>query len=163
MLRRTLAGLVALALLAGCSTSGANPSTTLSAWSKLYRSGAVRLLEDQSGYEAAVEILLEHHAEHRVLSFDSAKTDCAKWMHDARTAEKYPAPPPLVVSWSPFGSMKLTTAWRTWVSTAYRVARTCESAANAGELGKLESVLASVGGDIEGPENIMAKALKFME
>ena len=87
----------------------------------------------------------------------------AKWMHDARTAEKYPAPPPLVVSWSPFGSMKLTTAWRTWVSTAYRVARTCESAANAGELGNLESVLASVGGDIEGPENIMAKALKVME
>ena len=90
MLRRTLAGLVALALLAGCSTSGANPSTTLSAWSKLYRSGAVRLLEDQSGYGAAVEFCWNTQRRIGVLSFDSAKTDSAKWMHERSYSGEIP-------------------------------------------------------------------------
>jgi hypothetical protein len=120
------------------------------------------LLKDQSGYEAAVEVLLEHRAEHLALSFDAARADCTTWMGDANKAEKYPAPPPLVVSWSPFGSMKLTTAWHTWLPAALRAARTCESAANAKELGNLESVTASVG-YIQGPENIVATALKFVE
>ena len=50
MLRRTLAGLVALALLAGCSTSNANPSTdavglveALPSWRSEVARGPIRL------------------------------------------------------------------------------------------------------------------------
>jgi hypothetical protein len=46
MFRRSLVGLVALALVAGCSNTASDPGTSLAAWSKLYRAAAVRSAGD---------------------------------------------------------------------------------------------------------------------